>query len=242
MTSTATVTVTVTGENDAPTIMSALSAAAAQPGGTVSEAAQSVEGGSHTYGGTIFFDDVDTLDTHTASAAPYASGYLGSLEAIVDNDADTVAWSFTVDDSALDHLAHDQVVSQFYDVIIDDGRAQVTQNVEIKLTGANDAPTIVATRSDALGTVTEDLTSADSGAIAFADVDLMDLEHTVSFLAQGSGYRGVFTATLDNVNDMVNWAFTVAPGELNDLADKELLTQLYSVIVDEVRAAARRRP
>jgi VCBS repeat-containing protein len=233
MTSTATVTVTVTGENDAPTLMSALSAAAAQPSGTVSEAAESVEGGSHTYGGTIFFDDVDTLDTHTASAAPYASGYLGSLEAIVDNDADTVAWSFTLDDSALDHLAHNQVVSQFYDVIIDDGRAQVTQNVEIKLTGANDAPTIVATRSDALGTVTEDLTSADSGAIAFADVDLMDLEHTVSFLAQGSGYRGLFTAALDNVNDMVNWAFTVAPGELNDLADKELLTQLYSVIVDD---------
>jgi VCBS repeat-containing protein len=131
LTATTTVTVTVTGENDAPTLVAA---------DLRVQVAEDNEGGTHTDQGTIFFHDVDAIDTHTASVVAQGGSYLGQFSFEVDQGADTVGWQFSVDDSALDHLDEGETLTQFYDLTLSDGIASVTQTVEITLTGADDAP------------------------------------------------------------------------------------------------------
>ncbi|RAU20106.1 hypothetical protein CU669_20215, partial [Paramagnetospirillum kuznetsovii] len=90
-TSQATVTITIVGSNDGPTISAAnLSGAVTENGGLASS-------------GTIAFNDVDLTDGHTVSIAS-TEGNLGSLTASVSEKAGaadgSVSWSYSVDDAA----------------------------------------------------------------------------------------------------------------------------------------------
>ena len=50
-----------------------------------------------------------------------------------------MGWSFSVSDSAIDHLKAGETKFQLYDVTIDDGRGgTIKQTVTIKLAGADD--------------------------------------------------------------------------------------------------------
>src|SRR5205085_668227 len=117
-----TVTVTITGTNDAPVITSG-----AQSGSVTEDADLSLHENAeiHSQNGAITFTDVDTADTHTAGYVAQASGYLGSFS--LDNSGidgaggHSVGWSFSVADSALDSLQDGQVLTQKYDVTVSDG-------------------------------------------------------------------------------------------------------------------------
>ena len=77
----------------------------------------------------------------------------------------TIDWVFTVDNSdpRVQALAAGQVVTQTYQVTIDDGHGgTVTQDVTVTITGVNDGPTIVAGSTTPTGGVTED-TAVNSG-------------------------------------------------------------------------------
>ena len=98
----------------------------------------------HTSSGYVIYGDADALDLHTASATPKGSSYLGtfSLNTAAIDSADTVGWSFTVPDSALDSMKAGQTKTQLYDVVINDGHGGlVTQTITITLAGASDAGT-----------------------------------------------------------------------------------------------------
>ncbi|CAM5222146.1 hypothetical protein CDEF62S_01047 [Castellaniella defragrans] len=151
------VTVTITGQNDAPVIQgsSTLTGAVTESAGT------SGSGANHTATGHIDFTDVDvtpTADTHTVqSITPLGAGYLGSLSTGTVNDAThQVGWTFTVADGALDHLSAGQVVTQSYQVAISDGHGgTAVTTVVVTITGTNDAPVINTATSDLATTVTE---------------------------------------------------------------------------------------
>jgi VCBS repeat-containing protein len=71
-------------------------------------------------------------------------GYLGtfSLNTANIDSGDTVGWSFTVADSAIDSLKAGQTKTQLYDVTIDDGHGgTIVQTITITLAGANDGTT-----------------------------------------------------------------------------------------------------
>ncbi|AWN41722.1 hypothetical protein DK389_15910 [Methylobacterium durans] len=143
---TATVRLTVSGTNDLPVIVASSTTAT----GSVTERADGSATENtlpnHTADGTIRFTDVDTLDTHTAIVTPGALGYLGNLILRpLDQSSDSVGWTFSVADSALDSLAAGQTKTQSYTVTVSDGKGGVAnQAVTITITGTNDAPTIVA--------------------------------------------------------------------------------------------------
>ncbi len=70
---TETITITMVGTNDAPTITSGTQA------GSVTEVADGATGENateHTANGTITFADVDTIDTHTATVTANGNNYL----------------------------------------------------------------------------------------------------------------------------------------------------------------------
>jgi VCBS repeat-containing protein len=136
---------------------------------------------THTATGSIAFADVDLADSHAASVAPNAAGYLGTLTlGAVNQGANTVGWTFSVADSELDFLDDLAVLTQSYTVTLDDGNGgTVTQTITITLNGTADAP--VVTSGVQAGGVVERADGADgentavlssTGTVAFADVDL----------------------------------------------------------------------
>ncbi len=75
------------------------------------------------------------------------------------------------------------------------------------------------------------------GTISFTDVDATDI-HSVSYVAHGTGYLGNFTAVLANdstggTTGHVNWTFQADDGQLNSLYAGQILTQTYTVSIDD---------
>jgi VCBS repeat-containing protein len=137
--SSSTVSLTVTGTNDAPTIDTGATTATGSvtelPDGSANE-----NNFNHQSDGSIAFHDLDTSDTHTATATPQGAGYYGTFTLDPVNQAgDTVAWHFNVDDSAIDGLTAGQVVTQTYTVQVADGHGgTASQDVTVTITGADD--------------------------------------------------------------------------------------------------------
>jgi VCBS repeat-containing protein len=93
----------------------------------------------HTGSGSITFVDPDVNQTHTATVQQQGTNYLGTFT-INNVDNDSVDWTFTVSDSALDYLKKGQRLTQNYDVTIDDEHGGVTsQTIKLTLLGVNDA-------------------------------------------------------------------------------------------------------
>ena len=132
---TAVVTVTIVGTNDAPEITSNLQT------GTATEIADGAPGentDTHTQNGNITFSDVDLIDTHNAAVAPLGNGYLGTLVlGGVDQAGNSVPWTFTVSDQDLDPLKPGEIRTQQYQVTIDDNHGgTATTIITITLIGA----------------------------------------------------------------------------------------------------------
>lgn len=147
----ATVTITVTGSNDAPIVTSDAAAAA----GAVTESGKDqdavvVDAGIASATGTLTWADVDTGATATWSGD--AAGSYGSFVI----DPSTGVWSYTLDNTDVDTdaLAAGQVVTESFTVIVtDDQNATASQIVTVTITGSNDAP--VVTAEDLSGAVSE---------------------------------------------------------------------------------------
>jgi VCBS repeat-containing protein len=167
-TSMQTVTVTVTGANDAPVITSAPEAAsvAELPGLTGSIALDT------TPTQTLAFNDVDLNDAHsvgvTLASAVWSTGGnipfatqldLQSALATVLHDSTGsgtggIDWTFGIQDKDLDFLGAGDTLTVTYDVTVNDASTSSTQAVTINITGASD-PGIVnpltATIADTAG-------------------------------------------------------------------------------------------
>jgi VCBS repeat-containing protein len=117
--------------------------------------------GTETADGTIHFSDIETADTHSASAQPQDSGYVGSFTLDPVTEAagtGAVGWHFSVNNSDIQFLSQGQSLTQIYTVFVtDDHGASAAQDVTITIDGSNDAPTAsgetVITDVDANGVV-----------------------------------------------------------------------------------------
>ena len=137
---TATVTLTVHGVNDAPTVGGAGASA------TVSELLPPAQNmAPYVASGSFGFADVDLSDTHTVSVTAQGSGYFGSLTAALSADSTGtgsggITWTFSVDEGALDGLDEGETSVQSYLVTVDDGEGgTASETVTITLNGAEEA-------------------------------------------------------------------------------------------------------
>ena len=236
-----TVTLTVTGTNDAPSITSTATS------GAINEVleADEVANKSHSATGTVSFADVDLTDTHSVSVTPSNTNTSsnGTLTAVVSNK--TVTWTYTVLDSAIDYIAKDQTVTQVYNLTISDGKGgTVSQNVTITLTGSNDGISI--TTADTAGAVTELLESlettnakvSDTGDIVFTDVDITDT-HNVTVAASSSNTTslGEFTASINQTTKTATWKFEALDSTLAYLKAGEQISQTYTLTLDDSKGS-----
>ncbi|MDP9911823.1 VCBS repeat-containing protein [Variovorax boronicumulans] len=235
----ATVTITITGSNDGPVIT------AQDLVGAVSEQAAPV--GNLSNSGVIGFSDLDLSDVHLVSATGTPVGsVLGSLTAV--KNADTtgtgtggqLTWTYTVNATAVEYLAAGQTRVESFTITVNDQHGGiVTRQIDVTITGTNDAPTIGA--ADAAAAVTEDAatpTLSDSGTITFDDVDLSDA-HGVSVAAgPGNTLGGVLTAGVSDAatgasDGTVSWNYSVANAATQHLAQGQTATETFTVSIDD---------
>ncbi|WP_208852224.1 VCBS domain-containing protein [Roseomonas genomospecies 6] len=238
------VTITITGTNDTPVVgMDKLT-------GAVTEDADST---TLTDTGIIDLGDTDLSDTHgvaVAFTATTGSAQLGTLTAIVRTDSSgtgtggVIAWTYGVDNAAVQFLAAGQTVTETYRLTVSDGKGgTVTRDVTVTITGTNDAPVIGPAKLT--GAVTEDAgggaTLTDSGTVAFTDVDLTDA-HSVTAVfvsTSGTGQLGVLTAvrtadtTGTGAGGQVTWTYTADNAALQFLRAGETLTETYAITVSD---------
>lgn len=157
--------------------------------------------GTETTDGTISFTDADVGETHTVSFVPSAAGYLGIFAAAVSTESSggsvgTVDWTFNVADADIQHLAAGETVTQTYTVTIGDGNGgTVSEDIDVTLTGVNDAPVLAgldgATFLENTVNAAPQIIDAD---VAFADVDAGNLDTgtlTVSGFVSGEDTIGI---------------------------------------------------
>ncbi|WP_299955592.1 Ig-like domain-containing protein [uncultured Roseobacter sp.] len=154
----ATVSINITGENDAPIITTAVGANL----GTVVEGDEQADAR-----GQLSADDPeDNAVTWTGTSTALFGAF-----AITS----TGAWTYVLDNDVADSIAEGETVTEtFTATASDEFGATVTQIVEVTLTGTNDAPTVTQNsvfETDQNGVLSNQLTATDvdsSGPLSFA--------------------------------------------------------------------------
>ncbi|WP_417435582.1 VCBS domain-containing protein [Hoeflea sp.] len=132
--------------------------------------------GTEVASGTISFTDGDVGETHTASFTPSAAGYVGTFSAAVSTESSggtpgTVDWTFDVADADIQHLAAGETVTQTYTVTIDDGNGgTVSEDIDVVLTGVNDAPVLNAALDPIVWTATDAVLPGVGGGTLVSDL------------------------------------------------------------------------
>ena len=211
--------------------------------------------------GTITFSDANVNDTHTVgSVVAEGNGYLGTFttgSVAESGGSGSVAWQFTVAESAIAYLAAGQELKQFYDVTIDDNHGgSVTDKVEVDIFGTNDAPVIAPSDKLESASILAGGGGADmaSGAIHFTDVDLTDRptgSATVASITYTDANGHALTLTQGEINAIeggilgspilgantnngeVDWTFSLADSQLAFLAGGQTVTLTETVTVDD---------
>lgn len=234
---TQTISVTVTGTNDLPTI------------GTTSGVFTELAGNSSGHaGGSITFADVDLTDHPTVSAHFTSFTYRDSSQHDVSSSLSTqqladiaaveasltltpsttnanngtVAWSYDVANCKFDFLGADETLTLTYSATVDDGHdGVITQPFTVTVTGTNDLPTIDAT-SGVLTELAGNSSGHAGGRITFADADLTDRPsvsaHFSSFTYQDSSHHDVSSSlSAQQLADIaaVEAYLTLAPSSTN---------------------------
>ncbi|WP_425319722.1 VCBS domain-containing protein [Shewanella xiamenensis] len=178
-----TVTVTITGSNDAPVLTTQ---------------SQSVSEDGSLLTGQMVATDVDTGDSQTFSTTAQTAGFTLNADG---------SYSFDPTDAAYQHLAAGQTETLSIPITVTDSAgATSTANLTITLTGSNDGAVISGTDA---GTVTEDTQLTTQGQLTVTDID--DQESAFTAQANTAGNYGSFTLaadghwtyTLDNKNSAV---------------------------------------
>ncbi|MFA9395846.1 MAG: VCBS domain-containing protein, partial [Halodesulfovibrio sp.] len=165
---TATLTVTINGTNDAPTVV-------ADAGEVTAEEYHDVNAGLvdvPTASGNVLNNDSD-LDIEAISVLDPGT-YDGSYGTLVITESGS--WTYTLDhnNSDVQGLSEDSdPLQETFKYSASDGTASTESELVIDVHGTNDRPEVISTSADVTGTVTEDVSSAAvaQGTLQFTDVD-----------------------------------------------------------------------
>ncbi|GAL16498.1 T1SS secreted agglutinin RTX [Vibrio maritimus] len=213
LTDTQTLTINIQGENQTPTMTTV--------DGSVTE---DDFGGADVVSVTkdIVLDDLDTNDTVTLTAADL-NGTYGRF--IVDPDTNTWSYELYNDAAHVQALGEGVSVTEEFTVrATDNFGGEVTQTVEVTVTGSNDRPTLSGAVT---GSVSDSLGSTASGKVTVADIDVGDSH---SFSVKQDSDLGNFT-----IDSNGNWTFEVDPNnaEINALAKGQTKTIQVSVVATD---------
>ena len=182
-----------------------------------------ITAGTLTSQGAFGFSDPDGADGHTVSVAALTPGTLGMLAARVwmdttgDGTGGAINWTYTVDDSRVEHLGAGATrIESFLVTIADQQGGAVAQQVDVTILGTYDIPVTLGLASDT-GTGATDgltrLTVLSGGGEAFATVTLtLDGAPLGTTLADAAGHWSYAPAGLTDGRHRVTAAEANAAG------------------------------
>jgi len=182
--STQTVSVDITGANDAVAITSGPeSASLAEQAGVIGSTSLDTTSPSPT--GTLAFDDVDLSDVHSVGVALTSATWSADPSFVPSdtmNDLQTALatvlhdstgsgsggldWSFSIQDKDLDFLAVGDTLTVTYDVTVMDGSISSTQTVTITIDGASDGIVV----NPFIGSIVDTSFADDGSVVAIGNV------------------------------------------------------------------------
>ncbi|MBW3834829.1 hypothetical protein GPU98_22920, partial [Aeromonas hydrophila] len=204
-----TVTITITGVNDAAVITGT------DTGGVVEDETNP----TLTETGTLSVTDVDGADEakFVAGNGTPSVGALGSLT-ITEGGA----WTYNVDNSKVQYLGEGETRVETFTVASVDG---TTHTVTITITGVNDSAVIGGTDS---GAVTEDETNptlTETGTLSVTDVDGAD---EAKFLA-GNGTPSAGALGSLTITEGGAWTYNVDNSKVQYLGEGETRVETFTV-------------
>ena len=205
-----TVTITITGTNDAPILT------VDAEGGVTEDDADST---TLSDSGTLSFTDVDVTDTHAVTASYNEDAvWTNTSDATLSDEqitaltngfvikGDKSGWDYSVANSATQFLAKGETVTFSYDVTVQDDSGVIANNsdtkkVTVTITGTNDQPTLTL-EEDTVYLAVNAMAGEIGCAVAEADdVDATD-ELSYHFLVDGersetseNGFFSINTST-----------------------------------------------
>jgi VCBS repeat-containing protein len=207
-----TVTVTVTGVNDAPGVISGAATGYLQ------------EDKELDVGGVLQSADADIGDTASWSVVGDGAGRYGSFT--LDQDGN---WSYALDNDSVQGLRVGDRVQEIFTVkVTDSAGASDTQTVTIIVTGTNDAPVISGTET---GSVGEDGTLAADGRLAVTDPDIGDTADW-SLVGSSAGSYGALV-----LGDDGQWSYTLDNDAAQGLKEGETAQEIFTVTVTDASGA-----
>jgi VCBS repeat-containing protein len=217
------------------------------------------EGAGLSDTGTFAFSDPDETDTHEIPEPTLVSvvwtgqmtapGNPGVLTFDVDQQNDSVAWTYTVDDeSAIDFLAAGEELVVTHSFVIDDGTgSSEPENIVVTITGTNDKPVFDIENSDFTGETDETpdttgtaLPAQVQGSILVDDPDTTDVlsltQQLPSIVWDGGTYAGDNPGELTffkEVDGSFTWTYEVDINAIDFLAEGETLVVTYDVVAQD---------
>ncbi|UUT51334.1 VCBS domain-containing protein [Aeromonas hydrophila] len=204
-----TVTITITGVNDAAVIT----------GSDTGAVTEDETNPTLTETGTLSVTDVDGADEakFVAGNGTPSAGALGSLSI-----TETGAWTYNVDNSKVQYLGEGETKVETFVVKSVDG---TEHTVTITITGVNDSAVIGGTDS---GAVTEDETTpilTETGTLSVTDVDGAD---EAKFLA-GNGVASTGALGSLSITETGAWTYNVDNSKVQYLGEGETKVETFTV-------------
>jgi VCBS repeat-containing protein len=204
----ATLTITITGTNDAPVVSGAVTGSATE------------DGAASTLDARLNASDVDTGAVLNVVDLP------GTLPAGVTYDATAQSFTLNPGNAAYQSLAAGQTTTVIVSYGVSDGTATTPASVTWTVTGTNDAATFGGTSS---GSVTEDaVPNTVSGAIVVSDVDGTGQAALVAIAAGTAGVNGYGTFEVGS-DGARTYALNNASAAVNALNTGQQVTDTITV-------------
>ena len=194
---TQTITVTITGSNDAPVISGSHTGSVTE--GNIGDAA--------TASGSLGISDVDVDDTPSFNDVISTTGANGYGSFVLNGGT----WTYTLDQSAVQHLDAGDTVTDT--ILYTATGSPMTQTITVTITGSNDVPVVSGSHT---GSVTEgnigDAAVTATGSLSISDVDdanTPNFDDVVS--TRGTSNYGDFVLTGGS------WTYTLDQTEVQHL-------------------------
>jgi VCBS repeat-containing protein len=215
LTAAATLTLTITGANDAPV--------------TVNDANAVSEDSVLTASGNVLANDSD-IDQGTVLTVGNAGTYTGTYGTLTLNTNGGYSYAFNNAAVNVQSLRGGQQVTDSFDYQASDGIVQTPGLLAITITGANDAPVAVNDTNN----VSEDNVLIATGNVLANDSDVD--QGTVLSIANAGTYTGTYGTLALNVIGGYSYALNNTAASVQSLAQGETVTDTfnYSVRDDDV--------
>lgn len=198
-----------------------------------------------TDSGTISFSDVDLSDAHLVSAngTPVGSA-LGTLTAVESSDTTgsgtggELTWTYKVANSTVAYLAENQTKVESFTITLDDQHGGlITRQIDVTITGTNDAPVITTVVGGNQGTAIEagnldngTVVAGDPGASGTLSSSDVDAGATATWSGNATGTYGSFAISAGGA-----WTYALnnANTDTNALAEGASVTDTFTATVTD---------